>query len=196
MNRRRRQRGTAILEFVLSVPLLALVIAAAFFFGWAMRNQQRMRTADRFAGWRAVEVAEPTPEEINTWFFAGRGQGIELSSGSGPDGTLEALADAAGDQSDPAQSLMRELLDKDCVPRGRSETVHSGFATSVDFWRRLAEGAMESSHVRDGRPWRRGEVDIGRAVRDLYLDELDVKTADVAGSDVGRALQSLYLQGW
>ena len=34
------------------IPLLALIIAATFFFGMVMRNQQRLRVADRYVAWR------------------------------------------------------------------------------------------------------------------------------------------------
>ena len=47
-----RRRGTALLEFVMSLPILLLVIAGIFFFGQVMRNQQRMRVADRYVSWR------------------------------------------------------------------------------------------------------------------------------------------------
>ncbi len=36
------------------IPLLALVIAGTFFFGQVMRNQQRLRVADRYVAWRLV----------------------------------------------------------------------------------------------------------------------------------------------
>jgi len=196
MNRNHRQRGTAILEFVLCVPLLALLIAATFFFGWAMRNQQRMRTADRFAAWRAVETSEPTAEQLNVLFFAGRGRDIRLFSDSGPLETLEAWAASADEHSDAGGRLVEELLDKELLPRGRSDTIRSRFATSVEYWRRLAVDPIESHHAREGQPWRRGQVNVGRAVGNLYLDNLDAKVDTVAGTDVGEAVQSLYLEGW
>jgi len=196
MNRRHRQRGTAILEFVLCIPLLALLIAATFFFGWAMRNQQRMRTADRFAGWRAVEASEPTAEQLNVMFFAGRGRDIRLFSDSGPLETLEAWAASADEHSDAGGRLVEELLDKELLPRGRSNTIRSRFDTSVAYWRRLADEPIESQHARDGQPWQHGQVSVGQAVGDLYLNELDIKVGTVAGTDIGTAVQSLYLQGW
>ena len=47
-----RRRGTALLEFVMSLPILLLVIAGIFFFGQVMRNQQRLRVSDRYVSWR------------------------------------------------------------------------------------------------------------------------------------------------
>ena len=41
-------------EFVLCVPLLAMLIAGMFFFGWALRNQQKTKLAARYTAWRDV----------------------------------------------------------------------------------------------------------------------------------------------
>jgi hypothetical protein len=63
MNRRQfeqnhRRRGTALLEFVMSLPILLLVIAGIFFFGQVMRNQQRLRVADRYVSWRHLHNSQ------------------------------------------------------------------------------------------------------------------------------------------
>ena len=55
--KRHRSRGTAMVEFVMCIPLLALLISGMFFFGWAMRNQQKVKVSDRYAVWRAVHNA-------------------------------------------------------------------------------------------------------------------------------------------
>jgi len=44
-------------EFVLCVPLLAMLIAGMFFFGWALRNQQKTKLAARYTAWRDVHNA-------------------------------------------------------------------------------------------------------------------------------------------
>jgi hypothetical protein len=43
-----------LLEFVFALPFLALLIAATFFFGTLMRNQQRLRVADHYWTWRQM----------------------------------------------------------------------------------------------------------------------------------------------
>ncbi len=45
-------------EFVFCIPLLALLISGMFFFGWALRNQQKVKVSDRYAAWRAVHNAK------------------------------------------------------------------------------------------------------------------------------------------
>lgn len=52
------RRGSALIEFVFCIPLLALIILGTFFFGHVMRNQQRLRVADRYHAWRLVQNAD------------------------------------------------------------------------------------------------------------------------------------------
>lgn len=52
------RRGTAMVEFVMCIPLLALLIAGMFFLGWAMRNQQKVKISNRYAAWRDVHNAK------------------------------------------------------------------------------------------------------------------------------------------
>ena len=46
------------IEFAMCIPLLALLITGMFFFGWAMRNQQKVKISDRYAVWRVVHNAK------------------------------------------------------------------------------------------------------------------------------------------
>ncbi|MBN1941807.1 MAG: pilus assembly protein [Phycisphaerae bacterium] len=191
-----KSKGTATVEFVLAIPLLALVIAGTFFFGWVMRNHQRLRVADRYAAWRSVEDGLPSGNEIDAEFFAGRGEGTSLEDDSGPDGTLEDFIVSAREESDAAGDLAENFVTADRVPRGRGVTVKSRFATNVEFWRKMAADAMDSRHVREGPDWRHGQVNVGGAMRDLYFDDLEQAVDDIAGENISQALRNLYQNGW
>lgn len=192
-----RSRGTATVEFVMAIPLLAMVMAGTFFFGWAMRNHQRMCVADRYAAWRSVYVAAPSAGALNAECFDGRGEGTSLTITAGPDGTLDAFVAVAGEQSPLAGELAEELVAEELVPWGAEACVESQFSTSVAFWRRLARGAMETRHVREGPDWVRGEVYVGAAIRELYLDDLDrALYGQAATTSIGQSLRRLYEQGW
>jgi len=54
----RKRRGAALLEFVMCIPLLALIIAATFFFGMVMRNEQQLCVTDRYHAWRTVHNSD------------------------------------------------------------------------------------------------------------------------------------------
>ncbi len=55
---RHTRRGTALIEFVMCIPLLALIIAGTYFFGMVMRNDQRLCVSDRYHAWRVVQNAD------------------------------------------------------------------------------------------------------------------------------------------
>jgi Flp pilus assembly protein TadG len=191
-----QSKGSATVEFVLAIPLLALVIAGTFFFGWVMRNHQRLRVADRYAAWRNVDDTAPTGNEIDALFFDGRGEDAGLTADAGSTEILDAYTAAARSQSEDAGAVMENLIENGRVPRGSGMTVQSRFATNVEFWRKLAADPMDARHVREGRDWRRGQVDVGGAMRELYFDDLEQALNDVAGTGIGESLNNLYQHGW
>lgn len=188
--------GSATVEFVLAIPLLAMVIAGTFFLGWVMRNHQQMRVADRYAAWRSVDDAAPTAARIDADFFDGRGEDTSLSADAGPSGVLEAFVAAGRDESDAAGDLADNLVADGRVPRGSGMTVRSQFATNVEFWRKLASTPMDSRHVREGPDWLRGQVDVGGAMRELYFSDLEQAVDQTAGTSISQSLRNLYQNGW
>ncbi len=194
--RPKRRGGTALVEFVMSIPLLAFVIAVTFFFGWSMRNQQRVRIADRYAAWRGVYGQSSSPEDLNEMFFGGEGVRTTHTVDDGPGETLEEFVEAAESQSAQAGDLAEELVEERYVPGGRGDEVGSEFTASMDLWRRLASGAIKSYHTREGRSWRRTDCSLNYAILDLYLYDLDEKVNDITSTSVAEAMRSLYLQGW
>ncbi len=188
--------GSATVEFVMAIPLLAIVIAGTFFFGWVMRNHLQMRVAGRYAAWQGVDAAAPSAARIDADFFAGRGEDTRLAADAGPEATLEEFIASARDESASAGDLAENLVASHRVPRASGMTVTSQFSTNVDFWRKLASSPMQARHVREGPAWLRGQVDVGGAMQELYFSELEQAVNDTAGASVGQSLQSLFQNGW
>ncbi|MBN1555307.1 MAG: pilus assembly protein [Phycisphaerae bacterium] len=188
--------GTATVEFVMAIPLLALIIAGTFFFGWLMRNHLRLRAADRYAAWRSVEDTPPSGAEIDEEFFDGRAEGTHLEGDSGSDETLQAFIVAARNQSADADELAENLVARHHVPRARGQKIKTKFTTSVEFWQKMAPGMMDSRHVREGRDWVRGEVNLGGSLRELYFSDIEQSVEDVAGENISQSLQNLFQNGW
>ena len=185
------------LEFVLCIPFLALLIAGIFFLGWAMRNQQKVRTADRYASWRSLHDhvwsnnGRSMGGELNVKFFAEKGVGVSHTEGGGPTETREEYATVADEQSAEVGEYTEEFLTHQ--PRGRKADVSSDFETSIY---RFGYGAIESRHVRDGRQWRREETGVRRAVLDVYLKDLEDAVENIDDGMMRSAVQNLYYNGW
>ncbi len=195
---RTANRGTALLEFIICIPLMAVLIAGIFFFGWVMRNQQRMRIADRYASWKSVHSSTPSTQDINEQFFADRGDNIQLDfdTETSTRQVRYKFVEAFSDSS--AGLYVQNLVDKN-LPGGSHVFLESEFTTNNARWRQWAEsGGLQHSHVRDGRYWIRGETQMPLSIRDIYLHELDdfvtgFPTQASTGADL---IQSLYLGGW
>ena len=193
----RRRRGAAILEFVLCIPLLATILGLTFFFGWSMKNQQRMRMVARYDAWRHVLTNDDTHhDDLNKVFFDGKSSGLGFAHGTGPDDTLRDLVDAVGQFSQLAQPLADELV-MDRFPRGRSASPSGGFPTDVGVWRKF-HGDIKSHHVRDGVEWRRRQASCEETVVDQFLQSLDQALGAIPapGDGLGQAFRRLYLNEW
>jgi len=223
--RHRRGRGAAIIEFVMIVPLVALIIGLTFFFGWSMKNQQRLRVASRYAVWRAVHnrgaaadglaappnLVEVDFDRLNAAFLdvaaaVGPDAGSRMYWDAGPEETILDLAAAAGTPDRPARRLAEDIA-AGHLPRGLSAVVLAEFPSSVGLWKNLGlTGLMESRHVREGVEWRRrqaayeyGDPAGGRSVlEDEFLGSLGGTLSIIpgGGDELGRAFRRLYLAGW
>jgi hypothetical protein len=205
-NRRedRVRPGTAMLETILVIPLLAVVIAGVFFFGMVMRNQQRLRTANRYIAWEGLQDDSMLDEE----FFGGRSapESISIHAGSGQSETLNDLVDAADDLSDGAGDLAERALlsgQEGQFPHGWARRVGAQFPQEVAALQRIQgelddsdKGSTSAMISREGQPWQRNQASFARSVLDLYLSDFDDTVEDRVGPQVGGAMQQLYLRGW
>lgn len=213
-HRRRRARGTALIELVMIVPLIALIIGLTFFFGRAMVNQQHVRAAARYAAWRdlhnrsavadgesgAPNVVHVDYDHLNQTFFDGEasdpGAGIRLHYLSGPSETLEDYAVYAG-LNDATIGQLTEELALRTWPHGRGARVDAEFPSDVGLWNNLGlTGMMTGRTLRDGMEWRYRQARNEPAVRDAFLMDVDsmfesMESTDAAG--MGHTFRNLYL---
>lgn len=193
----RRRRGTALLEFVMCIPLFALIIALTFFFGWAMVNQQRVKVSARYKVWRDLRsTSEVTGGALNRDFYERRAESVDLFSDSGVAETLDDLVTEAGVVSRPAGALAQEAV-LDYFPHERRTQVAAEFPTDVRAWRRF-KGPIEHRYGRAGVEWRRGEASCRMPLLHQYLDVLDSELRSVPAPADGlcRTVRQLYGNGW
>lgn len=198
----RQRRGAVLIEFVMCIPLLGLVTAAIFFFGWAMMNQQHVRVSDRYATWRSLygwqgyksdAGKDLTAEEIlNLLFFRDKATSVGISGSGGVDpDSIEGMVNAAGRYGADPENLADESV-QERFPHGRVANVSAGFKPIMGVWKRLS-GAIRSRHYREGVEWRRGQVSYLEVIRDLFMSELDQA---VLGCQLRDEIRALYLKRW
>ncbi len=179
------------------VPLIALVLGLTFFFGWAMRNQQRVIISNRYAVWRRVLAGDAVGGgRLNNTFFAGKAAGVSVDYGGGSIETLEKYVEAAGDRGAAVESLAERLV-LERFPRSQSAEVSAWFDSDVGIWQQFT-GAIERRHVREGVEWRNREAALEPQVRDEFFIPLDqaLLTIPAPGDSLGQAFRRLYLNRW
>jgi hypothetical protein len=193
------RKGTALLEFVMSIPLLATVIAGTFFFGWVMRNQQRVRIASRHVAWSHVyETAETANSaDVDDLFFDTRGEGTFIEGEGFAGSALEDYVRAVNNRHEDAGRVVEEMITEADPPEARREFVESNFETNNDLWRKLSQGAIRMEHHRGGRTWRRPEWSpLSKVTTETLLEECDAMADAPSDSKVESALRLLYEGGW
>lgn len=192
-----RRRGAAMVEFVACIPLLGVVLALTFFFGWAMNNQQHVWIADRYAAWRSVRGgAMATEGELNAAFFRNIARDVHVSGDGGPSGTRRDFADAVASVNQPAGDLAAATV-ADHYPNGRRVWVSADFPPNVGAARHFS-GVISHRFSRAGVEWRWPQVRCEVEVTDQFLPALDNLLAGMpAPADhLARMFRSLYRNGW
>ena len=185
------------------VPLIATIIGLTFFFGWAMKNQQRVKVSSRYHTWRRLYCGSypqhPTESRkltLNEMMFNNEGGSVGTAGGQGPTQSLGELVDSVNEYGFGTRTAeLAETLVMDHCPRGRSGEVGAGFPTDVGIWQRF-QGSIHHRHTREGKEWRRGEFSYLEPIRDLFLQELDEEILGIAHPRLRENLRRLYLKRW
>ena len=202
-----RRRGTAIVEFTLALPLLALVLLLTYSFGWAMTNQQRVWAADRYACWKQVRTGVQTSrDQINQSFFNGRANGVSVNYNNGymdppPDALHDYVADVSA--ASPAAGSLAQGLIFNRYPLDEQVTIQADFPTKNLFWKYFS-GAMQSRDFRAGVEWRWRQwgkglyVGCENEVANQRLPGVDntLVFTPAPGDVLARFFRSLYRETW
>lgn len=197
-----RQRGTVLMEFVLVIPMLAGIIALTYFFGWAMKNQQRVRAANRYAAWRWVHGQHDVSEmNLNQNFFDSKAGSVSVNGwGGGPTDTLSDKVDVVRDQTPRCGDVVDQcVLGTDHWPHGCSAGIGASFPTNVTLWQWLVdEGGIRGHHVREGVEWRRHQARIEEPLCEEFYSDLNQALGSVPapGDGLGEMARRLFLAAW
>jgi len=172
------------IEFVLVVPILAIIVSLTFFFGWALMHKHQVVVADRYAAWRRVETGSwPSENRLNAVCFANKAVGVSLTGSGVERETARDLVDEAGALSRRSEALAEELI-VNVWPGGRSARVAAKFHGSQAFWERIGLGGwMQSRHGREGITWRCVEVNCWPGI-------------DAPADGMASMIRTLYLEHW
>jgi len=191
------RRGTAMTEFVLAVPFLAIVLGLTFFFGWAMRNRNQVCVADRYSAWRRVQAGSwPSEADLNRDVFGGRAVRVGLSSAPPVTETVDQLVVEAGDRNPNAEMFADETI-RQKFPTGKRAHVSAEFDTNEALWDKFT-GSIHHRHGREGLTWRRDEASCWPTLRDIFYSDLDESLQRIPSpaNRMAQMIRGLYLAHW
>ena len=218
----RSRRGAALVELAMCIPLLAAILVGTMFLGWAMMDQQQVKTSARYVSWRhansgtwTYDYVDPNNDSedpvwaddadhpgLNRMFFRDKAVSIGVSRSGGHDDEAESLVQAAGEQSAYAKEFSDKLLvnpyaDHPAFPGAQGASVSAEFGTEVSAFKPY-KGAIKSFHIRDGVEWRRNEAGCRYVTRKQFLDNLDQVLLAVPdpGTEMGKMVRNTYVNGW
>ncbi len=185
-------------EFVLVLPLLAVILGLTFFFGWATMHKHQVVVADRYAAWRRIETGSwPAEAELNDIAFMGKAADVNLAgSQDGLKETAQDLQGAAGRQHERAGDLAEELVVQR-FPAGQEAHVSARFDPQQALWAKFT-GYIHHAHGREGVSWRRDHVNCWDVLRDQFYPEFDEELGRLPPPASGMAgtIRHLYLANW
>jgi hypothetical protein len=214
----RRRCGTALVETVMAIPLLAAMIALTAFLGWAMMNQQNVKASAKYTSWRRVygghwPAVDGTmtdgngPDDrdhrpLNEMFYRGKARSIGVGGGGGQVDEFEQLIAAAFGYSEYAgdfadRLILHPLPDHGHFPHAVRAHVWADFHSDMEMFNKY-QGEIHSRHIRDGVEWRRRQADCRHVVRVQFLSALDgvLESVRPPGDGMARMVRSLYRNGW
>jgi len=217
-----RRRGAALIETAMSIPIFAMILVGTMFLGWAMMDQQQVKTAARYTSWRHANTGwdyndgidpnldaddpvyfdDPNHPGLNELFFRGEAVGVDVSRHGGDNDEVEELASRAAGESDYAGQFADRLLvnpypDRGVFPRAQGATVGAEFHSDVEAFRKYT-GMIRAYHIRDGVEWRRSEAGCRYVTRKMFLDGLDQVLSNIPdpGAEMGKMMRKTYVNGW
>ncbi len=187
------------------IPLIALIIAATFFLGWGMKNQQHVKVANRYKAWREVRWRElgwqwsdrVSGSALNDNFFYRRASTVDVQSRHWlATETVSELVDAAADVSVSAGQFAEQTA-QDRWPRNNWARVSAMFPIDIRAFEAV-NGPIAYHHSRSGVEWRRGEAGNSTVIRARYLDALDETLGNIPApaQNLSNMVRNLYRNGW
>lgn len=164
-----RARGTAMVEFCLTAPLLAAVLILIFFCGWSFSRLQRVGAAARFGSDARAEGLDEDAETIEETFFDEMGiESLNTSTG-GAEGVVTDFVDEAGLHSPWAAAIL-----EDQWSHGRRGgfrfRVTGDFPTDLRTYEQLGT-QLSRMAGRTDHPWQYRRLQLSRSLERTFLTE-------------------------
>jgi hypothetical protein len=183
-DRRRRQRGTALMEFLFALPFLFFILILTVNFGRVFLMKQRSLMAVRYVAFSDVHGQQPAPSDsqLSTMFFQGENVQSSGSAESGQPAKIQQAAATAQEQSGADLPGFFNSLSSSKRYQVKHD-YHPVFAAG-DYWGKgegkwFPELTVSSSLVMDSNDWRYPQMSYWKLIRDFFKGMLGKLGGDI-----------------
>jgi hypothetical protein len=191
-----RQRGTAMTEFVLALPVLAFILGLLLFLGWSLMRQQHVVAAGRYALWRQMEGGACDAATVNQRLLGNAARSVDMTGGTFP-GDAMKLWVAAGAQNQVGTLADTLFIHVPHWPSGEQIRLDVHYSPPTWLGRKFGND-FTIRYARDGVPWARGEAQPWSVLTEQYYQDLDDQLSGVPadGQPVATILRDMYGRPW
>lgn len=189
-----RRRGTAMMEFLLVLPVLAFILALLLFLGWSQMRQQHVVAAARYALWRQMEGGAADAATVNQRLLGGAAKNVNLTGGTFPADAIRLWIDAA------AQNQVGPLADTLFLhrwPSGEQVRLNVLYDPPTNVGRQFGND-FTIRFARDGPSWSRTQARPWAVLMEQYYQDLDDQLAvsPAEAQPMASVFRSLYGASW
>jgi hypothetical protein len=168
------------IEFVMSLPLIMVVVGLTMYLGWSMMRKQHVVVADQYAVWKTIEDGQPNDGDLNRMFLNLKANRVNQDLNTGPD---DAVNYWVGNVPGQAQILASELMYNHWLnPQNVGQQNH--LSAEFNFPYGLAQifsGDIEARTGREGRELYHGQAHQWSSLNNLYYRDLTDSLGSVSG---------------
>ena len=182
--------GNALLEFVLTLPILIFMTGLTIYMSMAMLTKQQTLVSSRHHLYTAAGHGRWSDMKLEGWVPSGS-LGAQPDDGNMPRGTGQELDQLSGEVAPSTLAKVTNEKAKDYWARlwgnlpGRHETHSSkSFQTQGSLWN-FIDRTAHADHWRDSSPWHFYHIDAWKIARsgplaEIFMDFRDHLQGDVA----------------
>ncbi|NLF31662.1 MAG: hypothetical protein GX591_12340 [Planctomycetes bacterium] len=191
-----RNRGTAMSEFILALPLLMLILALVWMVGWVHLRKQRVAVAARHAVQMDVEGAAVTDADLRRDGLGRAARSIDARWQGGDTGELGDWVDAVG-LAGPSPAALADEAFAQRWPADRGLTLEVRYDPPVAIARTF-DNDITVSYRQAGPPWVRGEAPLEPILVGRYCADFDAALAGAGGdgADLAARIRGLIQGEW
>ncbi len=180
-------------EFLLTLPLLMVVLGLMLFMGWSHMRKQHVVVANRYMVWRSLEGGTRAPHAANSNLL--ENPSVDRPQTQGPEDARDRWLEATDDIDAEAALMAEEFFT--AWPKGKTMDLTARYSPPLPVARSI-DSTLSYAFGREGEEWVRRRANEWEVLRERYYPILHEQLGNIngAGEPLAQRMISLYDANW